>query len=117
MGILSKYNKGGNVNFDIDLKGFEFCKLKDLYSVDGDGVCYDINGMYIHRGKINVHPVVINVAMQKQIDLPEHLTEQVRDMLADPEVVNLIKQGGAQFVIYEYDARNKKCYSVRFIDK
>lgn len=110
MSIFAKYNKT-NVNFNIDVKGMEFVRLKDLFP---SGTRYTINGLYIHTGKLNVHPVAISQEINKQIDLPEHLTDTVRNILADEEAVNAIKDGKCDIVIYEYTARNRPCYSVRF---
>lgn len=112
MSIFAKYNKT-NVNFDIDVKGMEFTKLKDLYP---NGTRYTVNGLYIHTGKLNVHPVAISQEINRQIDLPEHLTDTVRSILADSEAVEAIREGKCAIEIYEYTARNKQCYSVRFVE-
>lgn len=113
MGVFNKYNRGNNVNFNVDVKGMGFIRLADLFAAEKETV---INGIYVHKSALNVHPIAISCALGKQIDLPEHLTATVLDILNDEEAVNAIREGKCKIVSYEYESRGKKCYSVRFCD-
>lgn len=114
----AKFNKNG-VNFGIDTKDFKFVKLKDLYNDPNNGgsdVIHSIHGVWVHKSPLGESPVVIDEFKKQLVNLPEHMTDTVRQILSDPEAVQAIKDGKVGYTIYEYEARGKKCYSIRFVD-
>lgn len=115
MGFADRHNKGSK--FDIDIEGFEFKSLSELFKRDkGKGV-YTMNGVYINRkSKFGAHPVAICEGDEMLVDLPAHMLEDIQDMLASPEDVEDIKNGEARFMIEEYVQKdyNRKCYGIKW---
>lgn len=117
MSFANKYNKG-NVIFDIDITDFSFMKLSDVYTGYGKNVI-QVDGLYINKkGKFNPHPVAINVEEKMLIDLPEHMTETVKEILKDGESISLIKRGcvGLRATKYTDKKYKKTCYSAEWVD-
>ena len=117
MSFANKYNKG-NIIFDIDITDFNFMKLSDIYTSYGKNVI-KVDGLYINKkGKFNPHPVAINVEEKMLIDLPEHMTEVVEEILKDGESISLIKKGyvGLRATRYADKKYKKTCYSAEWVD-
>lgn len=118
MGIMSKYNKGG-VTFDIDIKDFRFVPLSELYNRDGGKTIFGIDGLYINKkSDFGDHPVAIVGCEEILVDLPSHMTEDVKAILSDPEALKAIKSGHVGFVVQEYEQKRykKTCYGIRWED-
>ncbi len=118
MGFLDKYNKGG-VTFDIDIKGFRFVALEDLFKRDGGKTIFGIDGLYINKkSSFGDHPVAILIKEEFLVDLPAHLVDDVKEILQDPEAIENIKNGKVGFTIHEYDQKQykKKCYGIHWED-
>lgn len=116
MSFLDKYNKGG-VTFDIDISGFTFIDLKSLYKKAPQGEVFGIDGMYINKkSSYGDHPVAILGKEELLVDLPSHLTEVVKDMLKDEEIVDGIRAGKVGFTIEEYEQKKfkKTCYGIKW---
>lgn len=114
--FASKYNKTG---FGIDTTNFEYVKLSALYNDEKDGgedVIHNINGIYVNKSPLGLSPVIIDAPNGKLVNLPTHLAETCQSILADSEAVEAIKANKVGYTIYEYEARGKKCYSIRFVD-
>lgn len=117
MSFANKYNNG-NIIFDIDISDFSFSKLSDIYTSYGKNVI-KVNGLYINKkSKFSPHPVAINVEEKMLIDLPEHMTETVEEILKDSESISLIKRGCVGLRAQKYtDKKYKKtCYSAEWVD-
>lgn len=117
MSFANKYNKG-NIIFDIDITNFIFTKLSDIYTSYGKNVI-KVDGLYINKkGKFDPHPVAINIEEKMLIDLPEHMTETVEDILKDGESISLIKRGcvGLRATKYKDKKYKKTCYSAEWVD-
>ena len=118
MGLMDKYNKGG-VRFNVDIEGFTFCQLKDLYSRLQKDEVVKIDGIYINtKGRFDAHPVAIVSTLSLLVDLPPHLTEDVKEMLQDDECVEAIRSGHVGFTIREYEQSTykKTCYGIHWED-
>ena len=118
MGLMDKYNKGG-VTFEVDIKDFKFVTLEDLYKRDNGKTIFGIDGLYINKkSSFGDHPVAIVACEEMLVDLPSHLTEDVKEMLQDPEVVEAIKAGKVGFVIEQYEQKKYKklCYGIHWED-
>lgn len=128
MSVLSKYNKGPKFVFRFeDGVDYEYKKLSELDPEEK----YIIYTMYINdKGDYDDHPVFAAAALSDThnniflVDIPAHLTETVKEMINDDEIVALANAGSLGFKIktYEYEKKeNKKVvkkigYSVDFID-
>lgn len=113
-------NKFNKASFGIDTREFKYVKLSDLYNAPKNGgkeTVHNINGCYVHKSPLGDSPVIIDVTNRTLVNLPSHLGETVREILSDPEAVNMIKAGKVGYTIYEYESHNKKCYSILFVDK
>lgn len=111
--FASKFNK---TVFTVNTKDFTFTKLSDLYAANGDDVVYKLDGLYINRGKLGEQPIFICGELKQLVNIPAHLTKTAKDILADDEAIQAIKDGKAGFTIYEYESHGRKCYSVKFVD-
>lgn len=119
MSIASKYNKGNNVHFDFKApKEFKYVSLGYLYNLPAykDKV-HHLNALYINRkGRFGDSPVA--VTDNELVNLPAHLTDTVRDMMNDEELVQAVNAGKVGFKVYEYNTANRSepCYSVNWVD-
>lgn len=114
MSIASKYNKG-MVSFDFKPAADTFANLGDLYEQFGANAQYPIHGLYINeKSKFGAHPVAI--WDECYISLPKHLTETVRQMLNDTDVISACNNGSIGLTIYPYESNGRTCYSVNWID-
>lgn len=114
--FASKFNK---TKFGIDTTDFQYTKLADIFNSENEGgkdVIHNINGLYIHKSQLGDSPVIIDEKNKRLVNLPGHATETVREILADGEAVQTIKDGKVGYTIYEYESRGKKCYSISFVD-
>lgn len=118
MGIMSKYNKG-SVTFQVDITNFSFVTLESLYARDNGKTVFSIDGLYINKkSSFGDHPVAIVAGESILVDLPSYMTEDVREMLKDDEVVEAIKAGIVGFTVEQYEQKKfkKTCYGVRWQD-
>lgn len=115
MSFASRFNKA---QFDVDVTGFTYVKLSDLYNQTGDKgkKVRTINGMWVHKSQLGDSPVFIVADDKQLVNLPSFVSDTVREILADETAVDAIKNGKVGFTIYEYDSHGKKCYNVRFVD-
>lgn len=112
-------NRFNKTSFGIDTTNFTYVKLADIYNSEKDGgkdVVHKIDGAYVHKSPLGDSPVFIDAENKRLVNLPSFMGETVREILADSEAVEAIKDGKVGYIIYEYDSHNKKCYSVSFID-
>lgn len=114
--FASKFNK---TTFGIDTTDFQYTKLADIFNSENEGgkdVIHDINGIYVHKSQLGDSPVIIDEKNKRLVNLPTHTAETVREILADDEAVQTIKDGKVGYMIYEYESHGKKCYSISFVD-
>ena len=119
MGLMSQFNKGG-VRFDVDIESFTFISLKDLYKKSPKGEKFVVDGLYINKkSSFGDHPVAILAKEELLVDLPAHLTEDVKAILKNEEVVEAIKKQKVGFSIEEYtqDRYKKTCYGIKWEDR
>lgn len=118
MGLMDKYNKG-SVTFDIDITDFQFTDLATLAAKSKEGEVFTINGIYINtKSSFGNHPVAIMTKEKLLVDLPQHLTENVKELLKDTEVVEAIKTGHVGFTIRKYHQERfkKDCFGIHWED-
>ena len=117
MGLMDKFNKGG-VKFEVNIEGFTFVSLEDLYKKD-HFLIYPIDGLYINKkSAFGDHPVAICVKDEMLVDLPGHETETVKEILNDNDTVEAIKAGKVGFSIQQYEQKKYKkiCYGIHWED-
>lgn len=115
--FASRHNK---TSFGIDTKDFPFVKLSALYNDKKNGggdVVRPVNGLWVHKSQLGDSPVIIDAENKQLVNLPSHLSEDVREILSSEEDVQAIKDGKVGYTIYEYDSHGKKCYSIHWVDK
>ena len=126
MSVLSKYNKGSLFSFKLDPEmEMEFIKLGELDLKKR----YVVLMLYINtKGQYKDHPVAVtypegDADALMMVDLPEHLTETVREMIVDQEIAELANNNKLAFEIrtYEYESGEKKKvkktgYSVQWVE-
>lgn len=115
--FASRHNK---TSFGIDTKDFPFVKLSTLYNDPKNGggdVVRPVNGMWVHKSKIDDCPVIIDAENKQLVNLPSHLSEEVREILACEDDVQAIKDGKVGYTIYEYYSHGKNCYSIHWVDR
>lgn len=114
--FASKFNK---TTFGIDTTDFQYIKLADIFNSATEGgkdVVHNINGLYVHKSPLGDSPVVIDEEHKRLVNLPAHTAETVREILADDEAVQTIKDGKVGYTIYDYESHGKTCYSISFVD-
>ena len=118
MSFASKHNKGG-VIFEIDIKDFKFVTLKELFDSDQGKTTYGIDGLYINtKSKYGDHPVAIIANEQWLADLPQHMTEEVKEILKDADDIQAIKDGKVGFHVELYTDKKfgRECYGISWDD-
>lgn len=116
MSFASRHNKGSK--FTIDTTGFQFARMSDLYREDPERV-YPIAALYINtKGKFDDHPVAVLPDRKLLVDLPAHMTEEVRAILASEEDCADIEAGkvGLKFESYVSRTYNREAIGARWMD-
>lgn len=119
MGIASKYNHGALYNYVMP-EGAQFKTLEELYKEHGENCIFPVYGFFINtKGKYGDNPVALSNGFF--ISLPEHLLDDVKEIMADPEATEQINGGGLGLQIRTYEKEIQKgkprtCYSVIWID-
>lgn len=118
MGLMDRYNKGG-VTFEVDITGFTFVALEQLYARYPHDTVFPVDGLYINKkSSFGDHPVAIICKDSMLVDLPGHMTEDVKAILQDQEIVEAIKAGKVGFTIQQYEQKKYKklCYGIHWED-
>ena len=114
MGIADKYNKVTNrFEFQSD-STFDFFRLSDLYNEDPEAV-HIVRALWVNEGG-NYGPTPVATLEDRYINLPKHLTDTVKDMIADSEAVDAINAQKLGFKVRTYESNGNTCYSVTFVD-
>lgn len=116
MGILNFNVKAEVSLFDDETRYDEFKSLKDLYFENGSGKEYEVRGVYTYSSKYGESCFIKSDGYN--IQLPNHLTETVKQIRDDEESVNQINSGDVVVTIYSYGLPdkypNKTFYSISF---
>lgn len=115
MTIANKYNVGGQrFNFNIP-ETHDFISLKELFERNGSNNAYIIMAYFINtKGKFGDNPVI--ATPDYLVNIPSHMTEVMKEMRTDPEVVQAINNAELGFTIYSYENSYGTNYSIQFID-
>lgn len=117
MSFAKRHNKGSK--FDIDTTGYSYKTCKDLVEVFGLEKIYQIAGLYINtKGKFDDHPVAVIPELKVLLDLPSHMTEEVREILQNDNDVDDINGGLVGIQLEEYTSKtyNRPCIGIQWKD-
>ncbi len=116
MSFASKHKKG-LIDWGVNTEGFEYFSLQDLFECNGEDQTYVLKGVFINKNKkekqlkeFGVSPV--GILEDRFVNLPNHMADEVAEMLKDPEDIEAIKNGEAVFKIRPYESHGKTCYGV-----
>ncbi|WZX02805.1 single stranded DNA-binding protein [Staphylococcus phage STPX-6] len=111
--ILSKH-QNTLARFEFEEKEREFIKLSELVEKYGMEKEYIVRALFTNeKSKFGEQGVI--VTDDYNVNLPNHLTELIKEMRQDEDVVNIINAGEVQFTIYEYEnKKGQKGYSINF---
>lgn len=113
MGIAGKYNR---VLFNVDTKEYKYVKLSELFKTSKGKKEYIIDGIICHNSPLGESAVFIVSDEKWLVNLPQHFVLIAKQLLGDEEALEAIKERALGFTVYEYEARGRKCYSVRLVD-
>ena len=104
--MFSFSNTFNKASFGIDTKDYEYIKLADVANGSSPDEIHPINGLYVHGSALGDSPVVIDVQAKKLVNMPKHLGETFREILANTEAVQAIV-GGADLTstLEDYQAQ------------
>ena len=115
--VLDKY-KQTTKRFDFEIpKTHEFYSLHDLYNQYGKENIYLLRALFINKkSKYGDSPVVVTDDFL--VNAPNHLTETVKAMIADGELVDAVNNGEIGFKIYTYTTKkyNGNFYGIEWIE-
>lgn len=114
--MFSFSNTFNKASFGIDTKDYEYIKLEDVAKGSSPDEIHPINGLYVHGSALGDSPVVIDVQAKKLVNMPKHLGDTFREILANTEAVQAIKDGKVGYTIYTYESHAKTCYGINFVD-
>lgn len=113
MSIANKYNRGSV--FTARPQGEEYYSLEELFKQNRRE--HVVLAMYINtKGMYGPTPTVLTGDCF--INLPTHLTETVKEMIQDKEVIDAVNNGNLGIEIYQYfsNKHHKNCYSINWVD-
>ena len=116
MSFASKHRKGG-IQWGVATEEFEYFKLEDLYEMNGPDFVYELKGVFVNKNKPEKQlkefgPSPVGILEDKLINLPNHMLQEIEDILADENDIAAIKNGEAIFKIRQYESHGKTCYGV-----
>lgn len=117
MSFAKRHNRGSK--FNIDTAGYNYKTCKELVDDQGLEKIYQIAALYINtKGKFDDHPVVVIPELKALLDLPPHMTEEVKEILSSEEDIDDINAGlvGIQLEEYVSKTHNRKCIGVKWMD-
>ena len=91
------------------------CDVPLVYDAYTQGQNAETNYINV-KGKFGDHPVFISDGIL--VDVPPHMTEDTKEMLKDPEMLEAIRSGRIGFHVYKYVSKTykKECYAVALDD-
>ena len=117
MSFAARHSKGSV--FQCDTEGFTYKSLKELYDMFGDEMVYPIQGFYINR-KSEFGDAPVAICEEYFVNFPQHMLDEVMEIMKTEEDVDDIKAGKVGFTIYQYEKelgkKTKTCYGVRWVD-
>lgn len=107
MSIASKYNKSHLFNYEIP-KDAAYVKLGELYKQFGPDKTYTVRAMYIsNKSKYSDESPVVAID-EAMVNFPTFMTDTIKDMMHDDEVIEAVNSGKLGFKIYQYEMKQYK---------
>lgn len=117
MGIANKYNKTKVFDFSIP-QDFKYVSLSELFQRNGKDKVYPVKAIYINKkSRYSDAPVVATDC--ELVNCPAHLTDTVKQMLQDDEVIEAVNRGKLGFTIYQYENKQQGhnlYFSINWVD-
>lgn len=110
-----------SVTWKVNTQGRKYFKLSELIEQHEIEHVYIIDCLYINeKSQYGLAPVagVADVKGSYMVNLPHHLLDDVKEMIADQEAIEAIQLGKAGFKIRSYQPKNSNriCYTVDWVD-
>lgn len=114
---FAKRHKKGVIDWGIQTEDFEYFKLADLFEMNGADQTYTLRGVFVNKNKTEKQlkeygASPVGILDDKLINLPNHMLEEVEEILKSKEDIDDILAGNAVFKIREYESHNKTCYGI-----
>lgn len=93
---------------------FEYKNLRNLVATYGIDYRHKVNALFINtKGAFGDQPVI--ATGRELVNAPQHLTEQVKEILKDDENLSRINNGVVGFEVYEYENQYGTQYGLYWI--
>lgn len=114
MSILNKFNKGKVFEYNTEIER-TYVNLEQLFKKHGMEHIYSVQALFINtKSRFGDSPVI--VSDNYLVNCPQHLTETVRDMIKEDEIVDMVNDDRVGFTIYSYKGKNGSGYSINWIE-
>lgn len=117
MSIANKYNRTKVFNFNIPQE-FKYVSLSELFQKNGSNKVYKVNAIYINR-KSRYADAPVVATDSELVNMPSHMTDTVKQMLQDDEVIEAVNKGKLGFTIYQYENKQQGhnlYFSINWVD-
>ena len=122
---FGNFNKERLFDFDAQAISGIYTNLEGLYERDGEGIKYQLKGIYIStKSEFNDESPIVALA-DTYVNMPQHQLQDIKSMLESKQAIKAINDGYAGFIIRKYtkNLKNKKgklvpkdCYSAEWCD-
>lgn len=102
--FTNKYSHGKK--FNVDDSKFEFISADDYVIKFAPTQPVKVLGMFTYEGKYGDRAIL--VVNGYKINLPDHLTSDVKSILSTPEEVAAVNEGKCGFIFSTYQDKNGK---------
>lgn len=89
--------------FNINADEFPFTSLDEVIAENGNKVI-PVRSLFTYKGKFGVRPVLISDTLK--INLPDHLLNDVNEIINDNDLVKAINDGKCGFEPSQYEDKN-----------
>lgn len=113
---FERFNRGLKFN-PINTEGYEYRKPAELYKEYGADVEYPVRALYVNKTKYGESAIAVTDGYF--INLPSHVVNDVKEIIEDEELVQMINEGRVSIAIYEYYSHKYEgvFYGIRWIEK
>ena len=114
---FAKRHKKGLIDWGVNTEDFEYFKLQDLFEMNGEDEVYVLKGVFINKNKTEKQlkeygASPVGILADKFINLPNHMINEVEEIMKCEEDIDDILAGNAKFKIRAYESHGKTCYGI-----
>ena len=110
MSFLNKYNKSEKKFNAVIGDNVNYLSLNDLVVSHKNTDVFKIDGLYINtKSKFGERPIVLTG--NYLVNLPQHLTDTVKQMINDSDLVQMVNNGQVGFSFYAYQGKDGRIYN------